>query len=245
MKISVMNGDSRNAKLTQILGKEGFEAKLFEKEQIADASEWGQVIVLPIKGMDSDLFNGYLNHGQSLVTGQDFLSRQDFTILNCIPTVEGALQIAMQKTPVTIHGSKVLVIGYGRIGKLLADKLSALGAETVVSARKQEDFAWLSARRIPYVNTMALQGALGDYDIIFNTVPHMVLPYTLLCELKKTCLIIDLASQPGGVDFKAAEKLGLQTEWALSLPGKVAPDSAARYMKDTLINILRERGILA
>lgn len=71
----------------------------------------------------------------------------------------------------------------------------------------------------------------------------MMLPHARLRELKPTCLLVDLASTPGGIDFKAAEKLGLNAQWALSLPGKVAPESAAQYLRDTLLAILMERDV--
>jgi len=80
-------------------------------------------------------------------------------------------------------------------------------------------------------------------DIVFNTVPAMVLDRDLLFKLNKEALIIDLASKPGGVDFLAAEELGIKTIHALGLPGKTAPVSAARIIKDTIYNILEERGI--
>ncbi len=243
IRISVMQGDARMNRLVELLDKDGIEAHLFSANEIESASAYGQIIVLPLKGMNPDVFNGYLNDGQILITGNDFLEREDFSILNAIPTVEGALQIAMEKTIATIHGSNMLVIGNGRIGKLMARSLASLGAEVTVSARKSEDLAWIKALGYNAANTNHLEGTLGSFDCIFNTVPYMILPYTRLTELKKNCLIIDLASHPGGVDFKAAANLGINTEWALSLPGKVAPESAALYLRDTLYQILHEREV--
>ena len=57
--------------------------------------------------------------------------------------------------------------------------------------------------------------------------------------LKKDVLIVDLASVPGGVDFTAAKELGLNVVWALSLPSKCAPKSAARYLKEEIESIFR------
>ena len=37
--------------------------------------------------------------------------------------------IALERMPGTLHGSSAFVIGYGRIGKLLADRLRAACAE--------------------------------------------------------------------------------------------------------------------
>lgn len=241
-QFSIINGDSRNVRLCELLCEDGHKARLFEKNEIPEAAAWGKVTVLPIKGLEPDVFNGFLGQGQILVSGEDFLSREDFAVLNAIPTAEGAVGIALDMLPVTMHGANALVIGYGRIGKYLCRLLDAMGVHVTASARKDEDFAWITARGYNKLHTMKLEGHLGGFEMVFNTVPHLTLTYPLLLELKQGCALIDLASAPGGVDFKAADKLGLKCRWALSLPGKCAPESAARYMKTTLYRILEERG---
>ena len=62
----------------------------------------------------------------------------------------------------------------------------------------------------------------------------------MLQEVKKDAFIIDLASHPGGVDKQAVKELGIQFNWALSLPGKVSPITSAEFMKETLINMFKE-----
>ena len=242
-KISVIQGDARSGRFCNLLCEDGREARIFAPGEKAEASAWGDIVVLPIKGMDSESMNGLMTDGQVLVSGEDFLSRDDFAILNAIPTVEGALELALREMPVTLHGAQALVIGYGRIGKLLCRHLSGLGAIVACAARRDPHFAWMKALGVRPLHTLRLDGALGGFDVIFNTVPHLVLPYARLRELPSRCLLIDLASCPGGIDFKAAERLGLRCEWALSLPGKYAPVSAAIYMRDTLYRILEERGV--
>jgi dipicolinate synthase subunit A len=238
-----MSGDPRNARLCEIITEEGREACLFSQREAAEAAAFGDIIVLPVKGMAGDLFNGLLRDGQLLVTGEDFLSREDFLVLNALTTAEGALGLAMSDMPVTLHSSEVLVTGYGRIGKLLCQKLLALGAFVTASARKNSDFAWMDAHGVEPVHTMKLDGTLHCYDAVFNTIPHLTLTSARLRELKPSCVIIDLASAPGGTDFKAAERLGLCCRWALSLPGKTAPESAALNMRMVLESILSERGV--
>ena len=84
---------------------------------------------------------------------------------------------------------------------------------------------------------------IGECDIIFNTVPHCVLDFKALSVTKPNVLIIDLASRPGGVDFETAKELERRVIWALSLPGKVAPYTAGRIIKDTIMNIIEELGV--
>ncbi len=148
----------------------------------------------------------------------DYFEREELTVLNAIPTVEGALQIAMEELPVTIHASKCLVCGFGRIGKLLAKALQSLGADVTVSARRHSDLAWITAYGYKGVMTDDLKSVLADQAIVFNTVPHLVFDEKLLGCLGDNALLIDLASKPGGVDFNAAAQLGKKVIWALSLP---------------------------
>ncbi|MBQ2613873.1 MAG: dipicolinate synthase subunit DpsA [Clostridia bacterium] len=189
--------------------------------------------------------DGYLKALSELygVRFWDYSTREEMAILNAIPTVEGALAIAMAETPHTIHQSRCLVLGYGRIGKLLAHTLKALGANVCAAARKPKDLAWMVADSIFPIPFKGLGDAVGDFDIIFNTVPDMVLPASLLAKVPDRCLVIDLASKPGGVDFEAARRMGKKVIWALSLPGKVAPETAGIIIKDTIVNILEELGV--
>lgn len=150
----------------------------------------------------------------------------------------------MEELPITLHGARVLVIGNGRIGSLLAGKLRALQAEVWVSARSPKDFARIEAAGHTSLHTNALAGHLAGFDLVVNTVPAQVLGMAELAELPEGCLVLDLASKPGGVDFTAAGQLGRRAIWALSLPGKVAPVSAARAIRDTVYAILQEEGIL-
>ena len=143
----------------------------------------------------------------------------------------------------TIHGARTLVIGYGRLGRLLAHRLSGLGARVSVAARSYVDLAWVEALGYGVEHTSQLAGWLCGYDLVINTVPARVLEAEALADLRSGCLVIDLASKPGGVDLDAAAALGVRVIWALSLPGKVAPVTAGRSLKTAIYNILLELGV--
>lgn len=170
----------------------------------------------------------------------DYFKREELSVANAIPTAEGAIEIALSETAHTLFKSKCLVIGFGRIGKILANRLKALGSDVTVSARKYSDFAWIDAFGYKHLDSNNLDGQISGFRIIFNTVPSMILSDTLLKQIPKNTLIIDLASKPGGVDFTLAKELGLKVIWALSLPGKSAPITSGEIIKDTVINILKE-----
>ena len=73
-----------------------------------------------------------------------------------------------------------------------------------------------------------------------NTIPSLILKEKEINCLKKDCLLIDLASSPGGIDIKAAKENKIKTIWALALPGKVAPLTSAEFIRDTIYNILEK-----
>ncbi|MCL2095810.1 MAG: dipicolinate synthase subunit DpsA [Oscillospiraceae bacterium] len=160
----------------------------------------------------------------------DYYNREDLAILNAVPTAEGAINIAMQELPTIIAGCKALVIGYGRIGRILAHKLYGLHTKIYVSARKQEDFAWIEAFGHKALNYDNIDEKLGDFDVIFNTAPSLILNKRRLEKIRDDAVVIDLASNPGGVDFNAAKNLGKNVIWALSLPGKYAPATAGKTL---------------
>ncbi|NLI57980.1 MAG: dipicolinate synthase subunit DpsA [Clostridium sp.] len=173
----------------------------------------------------------------------DLLKREEMAVLNAIPTAEGAIQIAMEEMPVTIHGSKALVLGFGRVGKTLAKMLDGIGAKTFVAVRKYSDIAWIKSYGYNAVPLNELGEHIENADVIFNSIPHLILGGDMLNRIRKDCLIIDLASKPGGVDFEKAKEYGIKTKWALSLPGKVAPLTAAGILKDTINNIISEQEV--
>ena len=130
-----------------------------------------------------------------------------------------------------------------RSGKLTAQRFLALGARVSVAARRCDQLAWAQASGLGAERLDRLGGWLCGYDLIVNTVPARVLDRTAREVLRPDCLIVDLASKPGGVDRGAAGELGLTVIWALSLPGKVAPVTAGGAIRDTIYNILRENGM--
>ena len=169
----------------------------------------------------------------------DYYTREEFAVHNAAPTAEGAIEIAIREYPGTINGSRCLVTGYGRISKILSWMLRGLGADVTVSARKKSDFAWIQS--FGYRSVPTDQICEGQpYDIIFNTIPAVIFNRKVLARLHNRPLMIDLSSMPGGIDFEAAEKLGIPTVHSLSLPGKVAPKAAGEIIKNTIYNILEE-----
>ena len=169
----------------------------------------------------------------------DYAAKDEFAILNALPTAEGAVEVAMNKFEGTIADSRCLITGYGRIGKVLAEMLKNLKAEVTVSARKPSDMAFAQAFGYDEINTNKMSD-VRNFDLVFNTVPSMIFNRELLLNTDKNTIIIDLASLPGGVDFEAAHILGIDAVRALALPGKCAPKTAGEIIKTTVFNIIEE-----
>ncbi len=181
----------------------------------------------------------------------DYFESETLQIKNATPTAEGAIYLAMQNMKKTLSGSRAAVVGYGRIGRMLACLLAKIGASVTVAARNLRQLAEASSFgnetiRISSSYALGGLGALceeGNFDVIFNTVPARLFDKEVIEMLPKDILLIDLASVPGGVDFAAAKERGINALWALSLPGKYAPESAGRIIADTLDELFESEGI--
>ena len=132
---------------------------------------------------------------------RDYFAREELAVANAVPTAEGAVQLAMEQMPVTIHGARVLITGFGRVGQAAARRFAALGARVSVAARRYEQLALAESEGYGAEQIGGLDGWLCGYDLVVNTVPAPVLGETELKDLRPDCLIIDLASKPGGVDI--------------------------------------------
>ncbi len=175
---------------------------------------------------------------------RDYYAGEDLKLYNTLPTAEGALAIAMNELPTTVHGTKTLVMGFGRVGKALGFLLKGFGADIWVATRNSAERAVCEIMGFNVLDYHNLALVLPEFGLIFNTVPKIILDKTLLEKIGDGVPVIDLATHPGGVDAEAAKALGKKLIWALSLPGKVAPVTAGVYIKKAIDNILKEEGRL-
>ena len=172
------------------------------------------------------------------LTIRDYSLREEFAAANAVPTAEGAVRLAMEALSSTIQGSRVLVLGFGRVGNATAQRFRALGAAVTVSARRYGALAWAEASGF----TPALLGteALSSFELVVNTIPAQVLNRARLAELRPGVPVLELASSPGGIEQRAAVDLHIRVIPAPGLPGKTAPVTAAAAIRDTVFHILKE-----
>src|SRR5690625_3428702 len=194
----------------------------------------------------SGMMNDYLDnitkkHGLELIP---LLDRDDVAIYNSIPTAEGTIMMAMRHTDFTIHSTGVIVAGFGRVGHTVANKFSALGAKGSVAASSIHDLARTTEMYLKAIPLNQLHQYTDYIDVLINTIPAKVIKKESIQQLPSHALIFDLASIPGGTDFKYAEQRGIKAILAKSLPGVVAPKTAGRILADVIKQIIVEKGVI-
>ncbi|MCA0988092.1 dipicolinic acid synthetase subunit A [Guptibacillus algicola] len=167
--------------------------------------------------------------------------RDDIAIYNSIPTVEGTIMMVIQHTDITIHQSNIAVLGLGRVGMSVARSFDALGANVSVGARKPEHIARITEMGLKPFHLSSLATEVANLDVCINTVPAQIVTSEVISKMPSHTLIIDLASKPGGTDFRFAEKRGIKALLAPGLPGIVAPKTAGKIIAGVLTQLLIEQ----
>ncbi|NLI92172.1 MAG: dipicolinate synthase subunit DpsA [Peptococcaceae bacterium] len=167
-------------------------------------------------------------------------NRDELAILNSIPSAEGAIQMAMEATNITIHSSNSFVLGLGRCGITLVNMLKGMGARVKVAARKPADLARAIEMGVGVIDYSELKKEISKAEIVFNTVPALILDREILENMSREAVIIDLASIPGGTDFEYAQLLGIKAQLAPGLPGIVAPKTAGKILAQVYPPIIKE-----
>lgn len=188
----------------------------------------------------------YLNSCVSNVNRElvKLFERDDLAIYNSVPTVEGTLMLVIQNTDITVHQSNVVILGLGRTGMTLARIFHALGAHVKVGARKPEHLARITEMGMTPFHIKDLEDNVGEMDVCINTVPAKILTGRVIAKMPPHALIVDIASKPGGTDFRYAEKRGIKAILAPSLPGIVAPKTAGRIIANVLSELLLEEFVV-
>lgn len=260
-KITVLGGDNRQKILCENLRKNGFNVDTLGLYDFDEGDiKTSDIVILPVpttkdgKTVFCPLTNRVISletveketTSQQLILCCNYLFRDkkcidygaldSYALLNAIPTAEGAIKLAVENTPFTLWQSKVLVIGFGRVGKILADRLKGMEANVTVTARKPAALSLAEALGFKTINTNDLNGKNLDYEIIFNTVDHKVIEDEntpkIHCDL-----VIDLATKEG-LSLEKCKELGIKAIKAPGLPSKVAPLTAAKILSNTVLHII-------
>jgi dipicolinate synthase subunit A len=171
---------------------------------------------------------------------EDYSAREEFAVGYAALAAEGALELAMAAGDGAILGSNSLVLGYGRLGKILCGRLIGLGARVTAAARRPGELAEAKAMGLCTADISGLDGRLGEFDYIFNTVPAPVISGKRLAEIRAGAFMAELASRPGGFDVHRAEEMGIVAISAPDLPARCAPQAAAELIRDAVYAAMDE-----
>jgi len=178
----------------------------------------------------------------------DYFDNETVRIKNALLTAEGALMIYMEKLPIGVFRSRILITGWGRVAKCTASVFSALGALVTIAARSDSDLTRASLLGCDTVNILDAakftQHLTSSYDCIINTVPARIFTHEHVRNIPAATLFIDLASNPFGVDINEASAHGIEVIRAQSLPGRYAPRSAGEVIFESIYSALRREGMV-
>jgi len=175
------------------------------------------------------------------ITHYDLLENESFAINNAIATAEGAIMEAIKLSPINIHNSKCLILGFGRCGSVLANRLSNLNGNICILVRREIQAAIASSYGYSYCYENQLDIKVQESDFIFNTIPSLMLKEDTLRLVNKHSTIIDIAAFPGGLDYNYVKSAGINAKLCPGLPGKIAPLASARFIYERVERIICER----
>ncbi len=246
MELSELEAEKLDVVILSITGtdKEGYVETVFSDQKIKLTADWfGRLKKSAI--IFTGITSPYLTEKaeQTGITLIPLLDRDDVAIYNSIPTAEGAIMLVIEHTDHTIHSSRIIVTGFGRVGNTVANKFASLGAKVSVAAKSIRDLARITEMGLTAIPLDKLADFSSDCDVIINTIPALVIDQKVIQHLPSHAKIIDLASSPGGTDFAYAKQRGIEAFLAGSLPGIVAPKTAGKILADVIKQILlEERG---
>lgn len=170
----------------------------------------------------------------------DLMKDPTLPFYNSIATAEGAVCEAIKRSPFNLHQSSCAVLGYGKCGRTLSTYLKGMFCHVCVISNQEEELAQAALIADRTGTLKDFETYAKDFDFIFNTIPSAVVNSRLLAKMKSSVTIVDIASAPGGVDFAAAQELGLCAALCPGLPGKYSPASSARAIKEIIEKNLKE-----
>jgi dipicolinate synthase subunit A len=165
--------------------------------------------------------------GEAGIQLHEYDPDRELMLLRAPAIVEGAIHQAIEHTDVTIHDARVVVVGYGNIGSLLARRLRGLGAHVHVAARNPIQRAAAYADGAAPLTPEELPALAPSLDMVFSTVPARVVGREVLERLPRGSLVLDIAPPPDHADLDLAAELGHRVVWARGL-GRRAPVTVGR-----------------
>lgn len=241
MKVNIVSRDKRFSIVNEKLNDLGISSRIADLNKIDPCDA---LILSPANELSDDELRSLLANvptTTTILSGNaerikkytecnviDYTDDEDFLVENARITAESTISYLHTLTNESVKGKRILVCGYGRIGKRLCEILYSLGAKVYVYTRRRH-----MRESISYdgYKTLTLD-ASSRIDIILNTTPSVIFEKELIDNIPDTTYIVELASAPGG--FACTERVN----FANGLPGKILPISGAKAMAGAICGIL-------
>ncbi len=223
-----------------LYAKEFLEKKNY---QYVSNNEKADFVLLPVpskKYMFDGLEDKIVFYGMGdYNNGFDYMKYESYVLKNAILTAEGAVTLLEENTSYSLFNSKILIVGYGRIGKALHKLLDSYGANITICSRSKASMVDANYNGAKHIVFSQLKEE-NDADIIINTVPNIVFTKCELEKMKHDVLILDLASFPGGVDNHFAKIMGINVLNGKGMPCKYTEKTAGYIIGEAVNDIIEE-----
>jgi dipicolinate synthase subunit A len=156
------------------------------------------------------------------VSVHEYEGDQELMLLRAPAIVEGVIKIVIENTAITIHDSRICVVGQGNVGTVLTRTLIALGAHVTVAARNPLQRASAYTLGAVALTLEDLLQTSRPFDVLVSTVSAPIVTSTLIDCLPLNALVVDMAAPPGSCDLNHAKNTGRKAVWARAL-GRRAP----------------------
>lgn len=249
--------DDRQRHLAEILGKRREYLDLRETEKLGEIVSSAEWVILPTpvgKIMEEPAFKkvrSLWTPRQRICGGkfpeelkkdlkskgisfEDFMEDEIVTEKNAKITAEAVVAETIMHSEKALEGQKIVITGFGRCARYIADKLSALGGQITILARNRRQRQ--EARILGYC---AADFAYGPEEvcgtqIIINTVPAEVITECLIRQMPAGAMVLDIASAPGGCNLRDAEKYGVAILKLPGLPGRYETAAGAKIFAEAI-----------
>lgn len=171
----------------------------------------------------------------------DILNDEDFAISNAYLTAQGCLRLLLESTQDYIPGSKVLIIGFGRVAFALSLILKAIGVDVYIAARSTKQLEKAKYLGYKTIKLNSIEGSIYYFDYIFGTVPKTILTYDIIRQIRDDCIYFELASKPFTANRQDFISLGKKYVFGGSLPGKYLPTGSGKLLYEHIMQFISKQ----
>ncbi|MEG1608451.1 MAG: hypothetical protein RR348_01140 [Clostridia bacterium] len=187
---------------------------------------------------DAIVFCGklFFDHASTQPTQKivSYFQDTEFVKINSKITAEGALQLSIANTSLSLFDSNILILGYGNLAKQLAIEFAPHAKKLAIATYSKKELQEAITQYTTYFCTAFLQ-SLATFDIVVNTIPAVVINEK--ATFKPDSFLLDLASTSCLQDNYIPQ--GVTCLQALGLPDKTSPQSAGNYIANFVMDSLK------